>query len=469
MKLINTINLILITHLFFLAFDSIVHGQNSNLNKTANLTDSLYNSEFSSETQNELREYLDLQMHPTMHMTYSFFGEGFTYFTEGNEPKLTSKHFLKNVNFANYWEDNAGARIIVTGALNKEGIRNPKKARRNILEQIDYVNNFAREHSDKFVVAKSPEEIREFVQNSDKTVIVHSIEGARRLVNSQEDANFWAEQGVAFMTLIHLRDTELGSSAIKPGFLLKLINLRGATKNKKKREGLSELGKQTILWLQCAGIMTDITHMSDKSRADALDFMEEHNIPPISTHDLYRPIQNHPRGISQEQVLRIYQNKGFVSLPISGISLMPYMPEEYYQNMLDSLTGHCQGSIDSYQLTYEEVKREIESNYSKISGDKERSFTDLSESEKVAFSIGFQSDFNGWLDHSRPKYGKEACHEMEAGKVYEKIEIDGMPHPGYLESQWDYLEKEGVDLMPLKRNSERFVQLWELFLENKCD
>ena len=29
------------------------------------------------------------------------------------------------------------------------------------------------------------------------------------------------------------------------------------------------------------------------------------------------------------------------------------------------------------------------------------------------------------------------------------------------------LEKEGVDLEPIKRSSEKFLQMWEWFLENK--
>lgn len=416
----------------------------------------------------ELREYLDLQMHPTMHMTYSFFGKGLIYFDESKEPKRSHRHQFRNVNFANYWQGNAGARIIVSGALNKEGIRNPQKARENILSQIKYVNDFAEKNSKYFVVAKSPKEAREFILKTNKTVILHSVEGARQLVNSQADADFWAEQGVSFMTLIHLRDHELGSSAIKPGFFLKLINLRGALKKPEKRVGLTELGKKTILRLACAGIMTDITHMSDKCRTETLDFMEEHNIPPISTHDLYRPIQNHPRGISKEQILQIYRNGGFVSLPISGKSLLPHKPTEAYQNKLDTMSCYCNGSIDTYRLTYEDLQEHIESNYQRISGDDSRCFSDLSESEKVFYSIGFQSDFNGWLNHSRPKYGKGGCFKLEAGKEYEKIETDGMPHPGYLESHWTYLEKNGVDLQPIKRNSERFIQLWEMFQERKC-
>ncbi len=416
----------------------------------------------------QLHEFLDLQMHPCMHMTYRFFGKGFEFFEEGQEPKLSHKHQLKNVNFANYWKQNAGARIIVAGALNKEGIKNPAKAKRQILEQLEYINNFAAENSDHFAVAKTPVQLRGLVATTDKTIIVHSVEGARRLVNSQADADFWAEQGVAFMTLIHLRDTELGSSAVKPGFMMKLINLPGALKKQENRVGLTELGKQTISWLACAGIMTDITHMSDQCRNDALDYMEQNGIPPISTHDLYRPIQNHPRGLSRQQIIRIYKNKGFVSLPISGESLMPYKPESYYQNLIDTLSNHCVGSIDSYQLTYQEVKNLIESNYAEILGSKASNFSELSDAEKVCLSIGFQSDFNGWLNHSRPRYGKQGCFELEEGQHYEPIEIDGMPHPAYLESHWNYLENHGVDLQPVKRNAERFAQLWERFRSQGC-
>jgi hypothetical protein len=309
--------------------------------------------------------------------------------------------------------------------------------------------------------------VRALVDSTDKTIIIHSIEGARRLVNSKEDAEFWADQGIAFMTLIHLRDNELGSSAIKPTFATKLINLKGTLRKKEKRGGLTEQGKQTILWLANSGIMIDITHMSDQSRTDALEFMEDHGIPPIATHDGFKPIQNNPRGISEEEVLKIYKNRGFVSLPISGISLMPYEAHPEYQQMLDTMTCFCDGSIDSYQFTYEALKQHIESNAEVILGGEGRSFSELTESEKVALSIGFQSDFNGWLHHSKPKYGKKGCYELDTDKNYEAIEVDGMPHPGYLEAQWNYFENEGVDLQPILRNAERFIQLWEEFLSSR--
>ena len=217
---------------------------------------------------------MDLQTHPCMHVPYSFFGEGLEYFEEGYEPDLTWKHQFTNVNYANYLRRNQGARILCVGALTQDNIASKKRARKVILKQIKYVNDFVAANSDDFAVARTPQQVRELVHNTDQTIIIHCIEGGKRLINSKEDANFWAEQGVAFITLVHLVDSKLGAAATQPRFALKLLNFKSLFRKKKNR-GLTEKGKQAIVWLANAGIMTDLTHMSDSTRKDALAWMEE--------------------------------------------------------------------------------------------------------------------------------------------------------------------------------------------------
>jgi len=402
-----------------------------------------------------------------MHVPYGFFGDGLTYFEE--EPKLSHKHLFTNINFANYIETNAGARIVVNGAICNEVVRTKNGARKKVLEQINYVNKFVEEHSEKFAVAKSPKELRELVLNTNKIIFIHSIEGGKKLINSQEDANFWADQGVAFVTLIHLRDDEFGGAAIAPGAITKTINWKALLRQKENR-GLTKKGKQAILWLANAGIMTDLTHMSDSSRNDALTLMEEHNISPIVTHDLFKPIQNQPRGISREDLLRIYKLGGFMSVPISGASNKPHQPEEAYRTEMDSLHKHecyCEGSVDSYIFTYQKVLDFVKQNTNVILNEAALQYDSLSESQKVQLSLGFQSDFNGWLNHSKPRVGDKGCYEIAPEKEYEAIELIGIPHPGLLESQWSYMRKRQVDLAPLERNAEHFAQIWESLLQRR--
>ncbi|MEM1000115.1 MAG: membrane dipeptidase [Bacteroidota bacterium] len=413
-----------------------------------------------------IREYLDLQMHPTMHQAYRFFGRGLEYFPENNPPKLSHRHLLTNVNHANFWDHNPGARIIVHGSILPEVLVARKRARARILAQIAYVDDFVAAHADRFAVARSPEEVRQLVHTTDKTIVIHSIEGAKRLLDGPEDARFWAGQGIAFMTLIHLMDDEFGGAAILPDWTTRLINWKGTLRQKLGRKpprGLTDKGRQAIQWLTDAGIMTDITHMSDSSRADALTYMEAHGIPPLATHDMFKPLHNHPRGISKADIVRIYRLGGMVALPVSGASCRAHHPEEAYAAQLAALARHCPGSIDSYKFSYRVLQEFVEGEVVDHLLAGESAFLELGEAEKVDFAIGFQSDFNGWLDHHRPRYGAEGCWEKVPGTSYEAVELVGMPHPGTLESHWKLLEKEGVDLQPILRASEKFLQMWEHF------
>jgi len=400
----------------------------------------------------EISEYMDLQLHPCMHTPYSFFNQGLQFFDENKPPKLTYKHQFTNVNYANYLRKNKGARILVVGALTQENISTKKRARKVVLSQIEYVNRFAEENPEDFVVARTPQEVRNLVGNTDKTIFIHSIEGGKRLINSQKDAQFWADNGVAFITLLHLVDSKLGAAAIQPKLILKLLNFKGLWRKKEKR-GLKEKGRKAIIWLANAGVMTDLSHMSYTTRKDALTLMEQNGIPPLVTHDLFKPIHNQPRGMEEQDVLKVYRNGGFISLPISGESCKPYKPRADYRAKLDSLKNYCDGSIDSYKFSYLEVKAFLE--------------RELSQEEVSELSIGFQSDFNGWLNHHRPRYGKDGCYTAHPDSTYQAIEWQGMPHPGFLESHWKLLEKEGVDLAPIKRSSEKFLQMWEYFLQKK--
>jgi len=407
-----------------------------------------------------VNEYMDMQIHPTMHVPYPFFGKGLEFFDEKNPPDLSYMHQFNNVNYANFFKNNRGLRIICIGSLNNEYVPNAKKAKKIILEQIEYINKFAAENSEFFVVAKSPKEIREYVKTTKKTIIVHCIEGGKELIKTQADADFWAAQGVSFITLIHLVDCEYGGAAILPGVPTRIIN-SDATCNKEKEIGLTELGKNAIIWLANAGIMTDITHMNDRTRKDALRVMEEHGIPPISTHDGFKPWQHHSRALDEEDIIKIYRNKGFISLPISGYSCMGHAPDSNLLLQVDSLKHYCAGSVDSYIFLYDIVKQFIET-HPELGYNPE-----MTEVQKINFAIGFQSDFNGWLNHSRPRYGENGCYKNIPDSITEPLETQGLAHPGLLESQWNIMEKEGVDLEPIKRASEKFLQLWDYFLDHK--
>lgn len=413
----------------------------------------------------EVREYIDLQTHPCMHLMFKRFDPGLTYFDESNPPELSHKHFFDNILYANYVADNPGSRILCIGALNRENT-SAKKGKELVLKQIEYINQKVEEHPEDFAVARTPQEVRDLVHNTDKTIFVHCIENGRRLVESAEDAKFWAEKGVAFITLVHLMDSEYGASAIKPGIGTTLLNFRGNFRRKKKR-GLTEKGKQAILWLADAGIMTDLTHMSDLTRSQAIDFMAEHDLPPLITHDLFKPIHNHPRGVKEEEIIKIYQADGMMSIPTTGYTLSPYKPREDYQKKLDAMKDYCPRSIDTQVFCYNEVSDFIKQHVPEIVGDSTASFAQLSESQKVDFALGFQTDNNGWTNHSRPRFGEDGCYPIKPDTVYNPVDLQGVAHAGLMQDMWNLMESEGWELDPVRRSSEKFLQMWQYFLDNK--
>lgn len=412
----------------------------------------------------EIREYLDLQIHPTMHVRYGFFGDGLQWIKEGKEPNLKHKHLLKNVNYADYLYQNKGARIFIIGFIGSDGPTSRKKAFQSILDQKDHVDHFIAENSDKFALAKSPKEVRSLVHNTDKTIFIYSIESAKKLIDTFEDAQFWAKQGIAFITPIHLVDCEYGGAGTAPRMITRLINLKGVFRQAfaSKKRGLTEHGKRVILWIHQAGMLTDLTHMSDLSRHDALDVMEKHGISPLATHDHFKPFFNAPRSIDTNDVLRIYKLGGFMSLACNGFSLQPHKPYPAYQKLIDEYPGYENGTIDTYHLVYRTLNEFVARNINTILGpEKTDIFENLDEDDKVMLSVGMQSDFNGWVNHTKPKFGSKKTIANAGNKTLTTFDMKGLAHPGLIGQQFKALENKGANLDPILRASERFLQIWE--------
>lgn len=404
-------------------------------------------------------EFMDLQTHVTMNHAYSVFGDGTTIATPEQISKLTYKHQLKSVIFQNLLAKNPGARIIINGAIAFEYATDKSKIRKVILEQMSAINEMAAKNSTQFVVAKTPAEVRKLVHETDKTIIIHSIEGGNELIESQEDADFWAQQGVAFITLIHLLDDEYGGAGHNPDLVGTLLNFRGTLRklHKNKYRGLTLRGKNAIRWLAKAGIMTDLSHMSPQSVTDSIEVLKELNLPPLITHSLYQPIHNNDRAVTHQQLLEVYKLGGLYSLPISGFSVLPDKPSDEFKRFAEG-QKICEKSLDNYRLSFQFTEASL---LKARHGNKR--WNELSEEQKIDSSIGWQSDFNGWLNHSRPRYGKDGCYPLPANTKLSEIETRGLAHPGLLSEYWSTLELEGMNISSLKYSTEKFLRMWEKF------
>ncbi|MCB9777644.1 MAG: membrane dipeptidase [Alphaproteobacteria bacterium] len=398
----------------------------------------------------EVRGQIDWQGHPAMHLPWRIYGKGLTERT----PKLSYKHAFRQTMHAPYVEA-SGVRILLTAAMAAEKARSAAQARDLILQQLRYVEAFVETHPDRFALARTPAQARDILATTDKIVVIHSIEGGRMLLSGPEDAAFWADQGVALVTLIHLVDDELGGAAINPEWTGPLINREAVRKRRRGQDrGLTQRGRDAIVELDRAGILVDLSHMSPQSLDETLVLTAEHGIAPVLTHAKLDRIQDSERGLSDAQVVEIYRQGGVVNTPLSGTAL------EALDAAVPAPADRCPGSIDDFRWHHEQLRAIQDEHLVELFGVSDRSA--LTDAQRTALAVGWSSDWNGGIGHTRPRYGRAGClPRRELPDDTMEIDRYGLAHPGLLPQQWVRLEQAGFDLDPMLRSAERFLQLWE--------
>jgi microsomal dipeptidase-like Zn-dependent dipeptidase len=389
---------------------------------------------------------IDWQAHPAMHLAWRFFDEGL----KDKAPRRTFRHQFRQTVYSPYLKD-SGVRIFMAAAMAAERARDEAHARELILAQLAYVEEFVSEHSEDYALVRSPEDARRVLASTDKTVVVHSIEGGRFVLDDPEDAAFWRDQGVALITVTHLYDDSLGGAAVNEGMLGPLVNRQGAKKRRKGTpRGLTDAGRAAIVALDEAGILVDLTHMSPEAVVDALELTAQHDIPPIVTHGKVASIRDRERSFTSEQIIDIYKQGGVFSLGLNGASLDPIDPSILLPDDV------CWGTHESFQFSYETVNALLAQHAVEILG-----HSPMDNNDKTRLSVGWSSDWNGWTSHSRPKYGPRGCEPKRTMTDPLPIDTLGLAHPGLLPQHWQRLQENGADLEPMLRSAERFLQLWE--------
>ena len=395
----------------------------------------------------EVREQIDWQAHPAMHLPWPMFRRGLT----DRTPSLSWRHMFRQTVHEPYLSE-SGVRLFLAAAMAAERARNPRQARRLILRQLAYVEAFVEAHPERYALATTPAQARELLATTDKIVVVHSIEGGRKILTEPGDAAFWAEQGVALVTLIHLYDDELGGAALLPGAMGVAINRKA---NRKRRRGadrsLTERGREALVELDEAGILVDLTHMSQQAIDESLDLMAAHDIPPVVTHGQLGLIRTSERSFSSEQVVEIYRQGGVFNLALSGDALRSHDP------VIDIPDTVCEGTLESFAFHVQQTQELIERAGPMLFGVPDAEA--LTDAQRTRLATGWSSDWNGWLNHSRPTHGPDGCYDAETAT--HELDTAGLAHPGMLPEHWERVEAQGVDLDPMLRSAERFLQLWE--------
>ncbi len=141
---------------------------------------------------------------------------------------------------------------------------------------------------------------------------VFQVKSLRDLQKIGEDSK------IGFLTLMEGADPIEKSSDIDE-FYKRGVRIIGLSWNDKNRyasgndthEGLTEEGKELIKRMNDLDVTLDLSHLNEKCFWDAINLTK---LTPIATHSNARALTNHPRNLTDEQLLAISTRGGVIGI-----------------------------------------------------------------------------------------------------------------------------------------------------------
>lgn len=123
-----------------------------------------------------------------------------------------------------------------------------------------------------------------------------SIEGGEALEGQIENLEIFYEMGVRILTLCWNYQNEIADGVMSDG-----------------NNGLTDFGKTVVSKMNRIGMLIDVSHMSEKSFWDVIEYSK---MPISATHSNVKKIKNHPRNLNDAQIKAIIENNGCVGINI---------------------------------------------------------------------------------------------------------------------------------------------------------
>jgi membrane dipeptidase len=172
-------------------------------------------------------------------------------------------------------------------------ITGPEAVRR-ALDQIDAVREQVRKHPKDLALATSVAEVRE-ARKQGKIAALLGVEGGHMIASDLSVLRTYAALGVRYMTLTHSGNAEWADSST----------------DKAAHNGLSDFGKDVVREMNRLGVMVDISHVSDKTFADALEVSKA---PLIASHSSCRALCEAARNMTDDMIRALAAKGGVIQI-----------------------------------------------------------------------------------------------------------------------------------------------------------
>jgi membrane dipeptidase len=178
-----------------------------------------------------------------------------------------------------------------------QGKRTPEgneKARQRIQVLMDTVRSAVARYPGQAGLACSPRDAMR-LKKQDKRAIFIGIENGYAIGNDLDLIRKWYDEGARYITLCHTKNNDICDSST----------------DSTEYNGLSEFGKNVVLFMNKTGMMIDVSHISDKAFYDVLGISRS---PVIASHSCARALCSNPRNLDDDMLRALARNGGVIQV-----------------------------------------------------------------------------------------------------------------------------------------------------------
>jgi membrane dipeptidase len=182
-----------------------------------------------------------------------------------------------------------------------QGPRTPEgyaRAKERALTTFGHIDNMFKKYGDLCEQAYTAADLKRIAKTGKRAILV-SMENGYSIGVDLNNIDTYYSKGARMMGLVHNKNNDIcdSSTDIKDGI----------------DKGLSEFGRSVIKRMDELGIVIDVSHASDKTFFDVLALSK---VPIMASHSSSRTVCDHPRNLTDEQLLALKKNGGVIQMCI---------------------------------------------------------------------------------------------------------------------------------------------------------
>lgn len=162
---------------------------------------------------------------------------------------------------------------------------------------IDSIYAQVGRNPDQAGIATKPDDLLR-LKKAGKRAIYIGIENGFAIGKDLANIKRFRDRGVNYITLSHTRNNDICDSS---------------TDTIAEHNGLSDFGREVVREMNRCGVMVDVSHISEKAFYDVL---EETKVPVIASHSSVKALCNHPRNLTDQQLLALKKNGGVIQIAV---------------------------------------------------------------------------------------------------------------------------------------------------------